>query len=197
MIILGFSVYGCLTGIVLPVTQRIELEVVVAERPHSWMERPQASQRPLRLPPRSWSSPPPVPSSYGGTVGNTNGAELKSSSLPALSSRISQWRHWHIRWCPYKDPCCVWRHCQGAEVGRGQFCAMPRINGPDAQAEWLKKFMPFSRQFSLDHLVPWCFGHILTWVPPRKQNLRHRFLCYYPVRGYNPREQEGGDRRVR
>lgn len=48
--------------------------------------------------------------------------------------------------------------------------------------------MPLSRQFNLDHLVPWWFGHILTWVPPRKQNLRQRFLCYYPVRGHNPRE---------
>lgn len=91
VIILGFSVYWCWTGVVLPVTQRTELEVVVAERPHGWIERLQASQWPLRLPPRSWSSPPPVPSSYGGTVGNTNVAELTSSSLPALSSRLSQW----------------------------------------------------------------------------------------------------------
>ena len=161
------SLYQCSTGIVSPITQRTGSKVVVAERPHGWKERPQAAQRPLRLPLRSWSSTPLFPSSYGGLRRKHS---LGWGRLPTHQLSPGQWA-WNIRWGPYEGPCWVWTLMEGvsgAEVGRTRFCAVcSGINEPGSQAKWLKKFMLLFRYSNFSNSCALMVWSQLSLVSPR------------------------------
>lgn len=64
--------------------------------------------------------------------------------------------------------------------------------GPGAQAKWLKKFMPLSRQFSKS-----CVLIICSYLSLISSESRTWGKGFYPISGYNPREQEWEEKKPR